>query len=394
VGQETILADRYRLVSPLERGGTGQVWEGRDERLDRPVAVKLLTLAGRTEPDDEVRRFTREAVVTARLSHPGVPAIHDAGEYDDGLFLVMELVDGMTVGDLVAEHGPLPVPWAAAIGAQVAAVLTAAHTRDVVHGDVKSSNVIVTGDGTAKILDFGLAPEQPPGEPATPAADLYALGCLLYEMLAGQPVVEASSPAPLTRTDVDVPFTRLVWQLLATDPVARPSGAREVYDQLLAYVAPSGPAGDIDLAATEASGMLLYSRPLVRLTEASPSPATQVAVPAPQLPEQALRHSLWVAPAAVPLGMTTWLSFGYIGVRHRNRRWLAIAAAYLAVMLAGFVLFAGNTSPGPMPASAVAGLVIVLAIWPAGFVHALWVNFHERLPLIAAGSPQYTWRKR
>ena len=122
--QRTVLAGRYALVSPLGRGGMGQVWEGRDERLGRPVAVKLMTgdvLAGRAETDDLVRRFTREAAVTAGLEHPGVPAIYDAGEYDGGLFLVMELVDGCTISDLIAEHGPLPVPWVAGIGAPGAA---------------------------------------------------------------------------------------------------------------------------------------------------------------------------------------------------------------------------------------------------------------------------------
>jgi len=445
VGQETVLADRYRLVSPLGRGGMGQVWEGRDERLDRPVAVKLLTQESLATRDDGVRRFTREAVVTAGLSHPGVPAIYDAGEYDGGLFLVMELVTGVTVGDLIAEQAPLPVPWVAAIGAQVAAVLAAAHARGVVHRDIKPSNVMVTGDGTAKILDFGLAgilserltstgvsvgtpaymaPEQLNDQPVTAAADLYALGCLLYEMLAGQPVFQATSPAalvrmhldqapaPLTRTDIDVPLTQLVWQLLAKEPGWRPSGAREVYDRLLPYVRPAGALGDIDPAAPDASGMRLYSRLLVRLAEPGPpvpdTPARPgrpgrpvlpvfpvvTAASGPPRPRHALRHSLWVAPTVMPFGMTTWLAFGYIAVRHGHRRWLAYAAAYLALMITGFVLVSGTPSSGSMPASATAGLVLIIAIWPVGFAHAVWVNTHERLPLIAAGNPRDSWRKR
>jgi serine/threonine protein kinase len=103
VGRHSVLAGRYELVSPLGRGGMGQVWEGRDQRLERPVAVKLLTdevLAGRAEREELVRRFAREAAVTAGLQHPGVPAVYDAGTYDGGLFLVMELVGGCTLGDV------------------------------------------------------------------------------------------------------------------------------------------------------------------------------------------------------------------------------------------------------------------------------------------------------
>ena len=191
---------RYMLASPLGRGGMGQVWEGRDTRLDRRVAVKLLTtgaFAASPESDVDVRRFTREAAVTAGLAHPGVPAIFDAGTYDGGLYLVMELVDGCTVADLVAEQGPLPVAWAAGIAGQVAAVLAAAHQRGIIHRDIKPQNVMVTQDGAVKVLDFGvagivsqrltstgvavgtpgyIAPEQLYNLPATPQADLYALG--------------------------------------------------------------------------------------------------------------------------------------------------------------------------------------------------------------------------
>lgn len=304
MGQRTVVAGRYALLSPLGRGGMGQVWEGRDERLQRPVAVKLVTaaaLAGQAEPD-LVRRFTREAAVTAGLDHPGVPAIYDAGECDDGLFLVMELIEGGTVSDLIAEHGPLPVPWAAGIGGQVAAVLAAAHDRGIIHRDIKPQNVMLTPDGTAKILDFGvagvvnqritstgaavgtlayMAPEQLDSLPATPRTDLYTLGCLLYEMLSGGPVFAAPSPAvlmrkhleqapePLSRDDADPGLRALVQQMLEKDPARRPADAREVYDRLLPYVQQVRPLGDIDPAAAGRSGQRLYSVLQVRLGGAS-----------------------------------------------------------------------------------------------------------------------------
>jgi hypothetical protein len=408
----------------------GQVWEGRDERLGRRVAVKLLTgdvLARRAEPDDLVRRFTREAAVTAGLAHPGVPAIYDAGNYDGGLFLVMELVEGCTISDLIAEQGPLPVPWAAGIGAQVAAVLVVAHERGIIHRDIKPQNIMLTRDGTAKILDFGvagilsqritstgvsvgtpgyMAPEQLHSLPATPRTDLYALGCLLYEMLAGEPVFTATSPAglmrkhleqapaPLLRDDLYPWLDALVRQLLEKDPARRPSGAQETYDRLLPYVIPPGPLGDIDPAVGSRSGLRLYSLLLARMGGAGPGmpgppsqqpqrykPATQRA--ARRGVGWTLVHSLWVLPALLLFGMGTWLSFGYIAARHRRRSWLVAGATYLVLTVLSIVLVATapDSGNGPGAAQMAAGAILILTLWPIGFIHALWVNFKVRLPL-------------
>ncbi|HCU92126.1 MAG TPA: hypothetical protein DHU96_05075 [Actinobacteria bacterium] len=429
--QRTVLAGRYALVSPLGRGGMGQVWEGRDERLGRPVAVKLMTgdvLAGRAETDDLVRRFTREAAVTAGLEHPGVPAIYDAGEYDGGLFLVMELVDGCTISDLIAEHGPLPVPWVAGIGAQVAAVLAVAHERGIIHRDIKPQNVMLTGDGTAKILDFGvagilsqritssgvavgtpayMAPEQLHSLPATPRTDLYTLGCLLYEMLAGEPVFSATSPAGLMhqhlavaparlrRDDLHPGLEALVGQLLAKDPAWRPADARETYDRLLPYVERPGPLGDIDPAAGSRSGLHLYSLLLARLDgtdlagAAQPGPEPIAPCPmtysrTPSGTRWTLVHSLWVLPTLL-FGMGTWLSFGYIAARHQRLSWLIICIVYLVLAVTAFALAGSGpeVGNGPIPAEANAGMIMGLVLWPLGFIHALWVNFTVRLPLRA-----------
>jgi hypothetical protein len=466
VAQHTVLAGRYALVSPLGRGGMGQVWEGRDEQLGRPVAVKLLTgltVAGRAHRDDLVRRFTREAAVTAGLAHPGVPAIYDAGEYDGGLFLVMELVDGCTISDLIAEQGPLPVPWVAAIGAQIAAVLVMAHERGIVHRDIKPQNIMLTGDGAAKVLDFGvagllnqhitstgvavgtpgyMAPEQLHGLPVTPRSDLYALGCLLYELLAGTPVFPAptaaalmhqhlvQAPAPISRGDLHPWLAGLVWQLLEKDPARRPASAREVYDRLLPYVQPAGRLGDINPAADSRSSMQLYAVLLARLRGSDPAagprpgpglappsgpawdplavsrpaprpvsfrgPGPQPGLfpvarpgPSPARPTAAgppsagwrLRHSMWMLPIAL-FGFGTWVSFGYIGARHQRASWLLAAAAYLGLEIAAFAVVAAAPLSGSGWGNA--GLIVILALWPAGFIHALWVNFSTRLPLLAA----------
>ncbi|MCW2897783.1 MAG: serine/threonine protein kinase [Streptosporangiaceae bacterium] len=482
MGQQTMLAGRYQLMSPLGRGGMGQVWEGEDRRLGRRVAVKLLTnevLTGRAEREDLARRFAREAAVTAGLQHPGVPAVYDAGTYDGGLFLVMELVGGCTLGDLMAEQGPLPVAWAAGIAAQMAAVLAAAHERRFVHRDVKPQNVMLTGDGTVKVLDFGvaavldqagiprltrtgeaigtlayMAPEQLQSRPATPRTDLYALGCVLYEMLAGEPIFDSTSPAglmhkhlqqvpsPLRRGDLPPELDSLVRQLLEKDPGRRPVDARETYDRLLPHVARPGPLSDIDPAGDPQGGMHLYSRVLVRLSGAAESQpdmgATRTADTGrsrpdrpdwsgpqpnagsygrrgqrqgggggpygqgdpdskvqrmgahepgrqPTLPRSGgwkLAHSVWILPTLL-FGMGTWLSFGYIAARHRRLAWMLASIAYLLLAVTAFALVGSSpeTGNGPETVQSTIGMVIALVLWPAGFLHALWVNTTVRLRL-------------
>jgi serine/threonine protein kinase len=434
VGREQVLAGRYTLVSPLGRGGMGQVWEAFDTRLNRKVAVKLLTAgAFAASPDSaiDVRRFSREAAVTAWLVHPSVPAVFDAGTYDGGLYLVMELVDGCTLGDLIAEQGPLPVGWAAAIAGQVAAVLSIAHQREVLHRDIKPQNVMLTRDGTAKVLDFGIAgiigqaitstgvavgtpgymaPEQLHNLPATPRTDLYALGCLLYEMLAGEPVFTATSPAglirmhldqaphPLRRRDVPPQLEALLWQLLDKNPPRRPADARQVYDLLLPFVSPSGPLGDIDPKAWSRTGMQLYARLLARLSGADPGsadanrprvPRTRPAMRAPYTrnkPGWTVRHSLWLLPTLLLGGLGAWLSFGYIAARHRRLPWLGTSAAYLALSMAAFALTVVGPDPSSGPLATVndLGACFLLALWPAAIIHGLWVNFKSRLPLLGA----------
>ena len=429
MGHEQILANRYTLVSPLGRGGMGQVWEARDTLLDRKVAVKLLTVgapATRRDSGSDVRRFAREAAVTAGFTHPSVPAIFDAGDYTDGLYLVMELVEGCTIGDLVAEQGPLPVAWAAAVAGQVAAVLAVAHRRGILHRDIKPENVMLTTDGTAKILDFGvagivsqritstgitvgtpgyIAPEQLHNLPATPQTDLYALGCLMYEMLAAEPVFTASSPAALIRMhleqappalrrrDVHPQLESLLWRLLDKDPARRPTDARQVYDLLLPFVSPAGPLGDINPEAGSLTGMLPYSRLLARLSEADPgSPVPQeshLPTPAPIVRRSrrwTVRHSLWILPTLLLGGVGAWLSFGYIAARHQRWSWLAAAAAYLVLAATAFGLMVSGPVPatGPLGIRPDIGATMLAVLWPTAIIHALWVNFKGRLPLLGA----------
>ncbi|WP_236567721.1 serine/threonine-protein kinase [Nocardiopsis sp. FR6] len=270
-----MLADRYELdPAPLARGGMGQVWVGHDTRLKREVAVKFLHFPDGVEDQEMVQRFVRESRITARLQHPGVPAVFDAGAEDGLPYLVMQRIHGVGVHDLIAEQERLSVGWSACVAAQVCSVLSAAHRASLVHRDLKPSNLILEPDGTVKVLDFGLAVALDRGDmtqitrtghtPGTPAymapeqlehgtstsrTDLYALGCTLHEMLTGQRVFTASTSFALAskqvnetprgvralRPEVPEELAEVVGALLEKRPGDRPGTADEVYARLIGF---------------------------------------------------------------------------------------------------------------------------------------------------------------
>jgi eukaryotic-like serine/threonine-protein kinase len=205
----------YEILAPLGAGGMGVVYRARDARLDRDVAIKVIAdpLAHDAEA---LRRFEREARSVAALSHPNIVALHDVGEADGVPFAVTELLEGESLRARLA-RGPLGWRQAAAIARAIADGLAFAHTREIVHRDLKPENVFLTNDGRVKILDFGLArtvrpaaaaadlptfdgtlagnmvgtigyaaPEQVRGQPIGPTADIFSLGCVLYEMVTGR----------------------------------------------------------------------------------------------------------------------------------------------------------------------------------------------------------------
>lgn len=251
IGPGTQLGGRYQLHTPIGRGGVGQVWEADDPRLQRRVAVKTIA----HDADDQLRRFEREVRTLATLNHRSIVTIHDAGQHQGTAYLVMELVEGSSLADQLADS-PLEANRAVAIAASIADALDVAHGAGIIHRDVKPGNILLDADGTAKLADFGiarlaetsttvtmvgtaayLAPEQLQGGDLTDAADIYALGLVLLEMLTGTRTFEGTAAAVAyarLERDPEVPahlpadLRDLLRRMTARDPAARPSADQVV----------------------------------------------------------------------------------------------------------------------------------------------------------------------
>ncbi|MCO5970271.1 serine/threonine-protein kinase [Actinoallomurus soli] len=254
-----VLNNRYVLDERLAIGGMGEVWKATDRLLGRPVAVKLLKQ--QYLGDETFRgRFRAEARFAAALQHSGIAQVFDYGEQDDLAYLVMELVSGETLSQILARDGRLSVDATLDLVGQAARALHVAHSAGIIHRDIKPGNLMVTGDGTVKITDFGIArsgdssmtqtgmvmgtaqyvsPEQATGKKVTPAADLYSLGVVAYECLAGGPPFIADTPVALALKHVreDPPplpssvspaVRGLVSTMLAKHPDDRPRSAAEI----------------------------------------------------------------------------------------------------------------------------------------------------------------------
>jgi len=215
----SVLVERYELRARIGSGGMATVWRAFDRRLGREVAVKVLSES--LAADKRFRhRFEREAHHIASLAHPNIVVVHDFGVDGDQSFIVMELVNGKTLRQLLAESSPLPPPLVADLGADILAGLGHAHEAGILHRDIKPSNILVTEAGVPKLADFGIAkgtdetvdltdsgallgtisyasPEQLSGDSLGPSSDLYSLGCVLYECLASRPPFVADSLAEL-----------------------------------------------------------------------------------------------------------------------------------------------------------------------------------------------------
>jgi serine/threonine-protein kinase len=314
---EQLIAGRYRLGAQLGAGGMARVVAAHDLRLDRPVAIKLAPASGIDRAGRE--RFVREARSSARFSHLNAVAVFDAGEADGYLYLVMELVDGPSVAARLAEHGPLDVDEALTITSAVLAALGAAHAAGIVHRDVKPGNILLGSGGAVKLADFGiakrlgdlsadltgtgqfigtpkyLAPEQVVGEPVTAATDLYAVGVVLFEMLAGHPPFEGDTPiaTAIAHRDAPIPDVRRI----------RPDVPGHVAAALTRAMA-KDPADRFGSAEQMAAALLPEPAPVVvPLVAASPPvEPTQVMV-GPVRPSRRSRAWWWAAAAGLAVGI-------------------------------------------------------------------------------------------
>src|SRR5215469_3641325 len=331
-----MVAGRYRLDGQIASGGSGEVWRGVDTTLDRPVAIKVLH-AEHARHAEARARFQAEARHAGALSHPGIAQVYDYGDAGPGHrpYLVMELVIGRSLARVLAS-GPLDPARTMDLVAQAAAGLHAAHSAGLVHRDIKPANLLLGPGGQVKITDFGiasaagsalstrgetliatvayLAPERVDGEPATPASDLYSLGIVAWECLAGGPpfpgfgveVALAHRDRPLPPLPPDVPrhVSALVAELAAKDPAARPATAdqaarraRQVRDALTAGAAgPPGRRSDPPAALAEV--------PL-----SAPPPATRHR----REDTRSARAAVTVTAVAVVAGLAGWLLAGRSG---------------------------------------------------------------------------------
>jgi eukaryotic-like serine/threonine-protein kinase len=421
------LDDRYELHALIGEGAFGRVYQGRDRRLARPVAVKVIK-PWWTEDPDWVASFEREAQLLARVSDPGIVQIFDVGHAPEGLYYVSELVDGENLASRL-HRGALP-PWqACGIAAQLCRGLAHAHAQRIVHRDVKPANILLSSRGRVKVGDFGvarlaegttdgaaatvvgtpkyMAPEQGRGRPTTPATDVYSVGVVLYEMLSGKPPFNEDSvvamavrhlqdPPPPLPGGVPAPLAAIVGRALAKDPARRYADGAEMADALVdarrsasdrqrtraprsrSRVAshapgPAGaPAGTRALVAPGGTATAVSTPAPVRraagLDDAPAGAPARTRDPGPPTPD-ATRP----APPAFPRRNVN------PAARRRAIAALALAFALLTVMVAGAILLAG---PVRTRVPKLTGLSRAAARARAhrGHLHALFATRYDAAP--------------
>ncbi|GII77685.1 hypothetical protein Sru01_26670 [Sphaerisporangium rufum] len=370
-----VLDDRYRLTGRIATGGMGEVWRAADDLLRRDVAVKLLRQHVAADPEFR-ERFRNEARITAGLSDPGIAQVYDYGEQEGVAYLVMELVPGEPLSGILARNDTLSAEVTLDVVAQTARALHAAHRAGIIHRDIKPGNILVTETGSVKITDFGIArvlegarmtmtgtvlgtahyvsPEQASGSTLGPATDIYSLGVVAYECLAGRPpftggnqvaiaLLHLNEQVPPLPATVPAPVRELVGAMLAKAPEHRPASARELADRAVALRgSPATPAAPPLSMLTDPAGFAvrealearrdpfdgLYDTPAAGSAgTASARPATTAAGPA------GARHP------ALP------------GARRQGRRRSAISifavAGCAAVVGIGVLAAGGGPGDGP-----------------------------------------------
>jgi eukaryotic-like serine/threonine-protein kinase len=390
-GQATVINDRYEIHKRIGRGGMADVFSARDLLLDRQVAVKVLFPEFATDANF-VERFRREAQSAASLSHPNIVNVYDWGKYEGTYFIVMEEVQGRTLAEVLATNKQLTSKQAAEIASEVAAALGFAHDNHVAHRDIKPANILIGSNGQVKVADFGIAralnaptesnltqvgsvmgtatyfsPEQAQGAQPDPRSDLYSLGIVMYEMVAGRPPFTGENPVsiaykqvhdapqPLVQIVADVPrsFEAIVAKLLAKDPKMRYPSAAALRDDLrrfrndepvqalaAAQGAQNRAAGVAGAAAAGAAAGGIAAATTVNPTTA----------PTGMIPTSAPRSSHVPSTGMMEAGYPTGASADamYYDTNGSRTGWYALGAfvALILLVIGGVLLFQALSSDG------------------------------------------------
>jgi eukaryotic-like serine/threonine-protein kinase len=378
-GEATVINDRYEIHKRIGRGGMADVFSARDLLLDRQVAVKVLFPEFATDANF-VERFRREAQSAASLSHPNIVNVYDWGKFEGTYFIVMEEVQGRTLAEILATNKQLTSKQAAEIASEVAAALGFAHDNHVAHRDIKPANILIGTNGQVKVADFGIAralnaptesnltqvgsvmgtatyfsPEQAQGAQPDPRSDLYSLGIVMYEMVAGRPPFTGENPVsiaykqvhdapqPLVQIVADVPrsFEAIVAKLLAKDPKKRYPSAAALRDGLRRF-RNDEPVQAL-AAAADAQNRNMAAAAGVGLAAAGSTTVNPTVAPTGVMPGGAPRAASVPSGGMVEAGYPTGASADamYYDTNPSRTGWYALGAfvALILLVIGGVLLF-------------------------------------------------------